>query len=359
MYRIPRPRLALAFGASLVAAASLAGGAAAQETAPPALPTVPETPVALEFLYSPFTDYAPFFVAKEKGYFEDNGLDVTLTIKSGSAETTQLLAAGQSQSGGDTWAAPFFNTIDQGATVAITAQLAKVPDDPAQKSPVPLIVSQARFDSGELTSVEDLAPAEDGTKKKVGIPGPGGFGEYSVALALETAGLTMADIEPVYLGPPDTLAALESGGIDAGWTIEPFPTIWADQTESISDDHARGVELGFVAFNNDWLEANTDAAILFTAAYLKASQELDAGGFEDPEIKDIIAQYTELPIETLDAIGKTIRSADGSFDEASVRAQERYFRDAGQLTYEGDADIDSVYRRDVLEAANAYLEANP
>jgi NitT/TauT family transport system substrate-binding protein len=323
------------------------------------LPTVPETPVAMEFLYSPFTDYAPFFVAKDKGYFEDFGLDVTLTVKSGSAETTQLLAAGQSQAGGDTWASPFFNTIDQGATVAITAQLAKVPEDPAQKSPVPLIVSQARYDSGELTSVADLAPGDDGTLKKVGIPGPGGFGEYSVALALETAGLTMADIEPVFLGPPDTLAALENGGIDAGWTIEPFPTIWADLSESISDDHARGVELGFVAFNRDWLEANTDAAILFTAAYLKASAELDAGGFSDPEIKDIIAAYTGLDIETLDAIGKTIRSADGSFEEASVRAQEGYFRDAGQLTYEGDADIDSVYRRDVLEAANAFLEANP
>jgi NitT/TauT family transport system substrate-binding protein len=357
--QIPRSRLAFALGVSLLVGASSSIIAAAQDTEPLPVPSVPETPVAMEFLYSPFTDYAPFFVAKEKGYFEDNGLDVTLTVKSGSAETTQLLAAGQSQAGGDTWAAPFFNTIPQGATVAITAQLAKVPEDLEQKSPVPLIVSQERFDSGELTSVADLAPGEDGTKKKVGIPGPGGFGEYSIALALEGAGLTMADIEPVFLGPPDTLAALESGGIDAGWTIEPFPTIWADQTESISDDHARGVELGFVAFNRDWLEANIDAAILFTAAYLKASKELDAGGFADPEIQDIIANYTDLPIETLDAIGKTIRSDDGAFDEASVRAQEQYFRDAGQLTYEGEADIESVYRRDVLEAANAYLEANP
>ena len=355
---IRRTRLTLALGAALIGGTAVTGVGAAQSPAP-AVPTVPETPVGLEFLYSPFTDYAPFFVAKEKGYFEENGLDVTLTIKSGSAETTQLLAAGQSQAGGDTWAAPFFNTIPQGATVAITAQLAKVPEDPEEKSPVPLIVSQERFDSGELTSVEDLAPAEDGTKKKVGIPGPGGFGEYSVALALESAGLTMADIEPVYLGPPDTLAALDNGGIDAGWTIEPFPTLWEAETESISDDHARGVELGFVAFNREWLEANEDAAILFTAAYLKASQELEEGGFSDPEIKEIISQYTELPIETLDAIGKTIRSEDGSFDEASVRAQEAWFRDAGQLTYEGEADIESVYRRDILEAANAYLEANP
>ena len=42
-----------------------------------------------------------------------------------------------------------------------------------------------------------------------------------------------------------------------------------------------------------------------------------------------------------------------------MRAQEQYFRDAGQLTYEGEADIEGVYRRDILEAANAYLEANP
>ena len=314
----------------------------------------------LTFLYSPFTDYAPFFVAEDKGYFDELGLDVTLTPKSGSAETSQLLALGQAQAGGDTWGSAFFNSIAQGATIAVTSQLARVPDDTTLKSPVPLIVSQKRASTpGELTKVDDLAPAADGTKKKVGIPGPGGFGEYSVALALETAGLTLADIESVYMGPPDMLAALDTGALDAAWTIEPFPTLAADTTESISDDHARGVELGFVAFNRDWLEAHTDAAILFTAAYLKASRELDNGGFADPAIKEIIAKYVDLPIDTLDAIGKTIRSEDGSFDEASVRAQEAWFRDAGELTYEGDADLASVSRLDVLAAANAFVAANP
>jgi NitT/TauT family transport system substrate-binding protein len=355
----PHSRRAAMLASAVVVGALVAAPAAAQDPSGLAVPTVPETPTSLEFLYSPFTDYAPFFVAEDKGYFDANGLDVTLSIKAGSAETSQLLATGQSQSGGDTWAAPFFNSVAQGATIAVVAQLAKVPEDPALKSPVPLIVSKARFDSGELTSVADLAPAEDGTKKKIGIPGPGGFGEYSVFLALQTAGLTMADIEQVYLGPPDALPALESGAIDAAWTIEPFPTIWGDAVASISDDHARGVELGFVAMNRDWLEANEDAAILFTAAYIKASRELDAGGFSDPAIKDIVAKYTELPIETLDAIGKTIRSEDGSFDEASVRAQEEYFRQADQLTYEGEADLSSVVRTDILHAANAFLAANP
>jgi NitT/TauT family transport system substrate-binding protein len=351
-----RGAFALSFGAIVLASTS---AVAQSPAASIALPTVPTEKVPLTFLYSPFTDYAPFFVAKDKGYFDELGLDVTLTPKSGSSETSQLLALGQAEAGGDTWGSAFFNSIAQGATIAVTSQLARVPDDTAQKSPVPLIVSQARYDSGELTSVADLAPAADGTKKKVGIPGPGGFGEYSVALALASAGLTLADVESVYMGPPDMIAALGTDAIDAAWTIEPFPTLFQDDVESISDDHARGVELGFVAFNRDWLEQHTDAAILFTAAYLKASRELDAGGFADPAIKDIIAKYTDLPIDTLDAIGKTIRSEDGTFDETSVRAQEAWFRDAGELTYEGDADLASVERLDVLEAANAYLAANP
>lgn len=354
-----RNRLLAAMGSAVVAATLIAGSATAQSPSAPAQPQIPSTPVKLTFLYSPFTDYAPFFVAKDKGYFSDLGLDVTLTPKSGSAETSQLLALGQAESGGDTWGSAFFNSVAQGATIAVTGQLARVPDDPALKSPVPLIVSQARFDAGELTSVKDLAPGADGTKKKVGIPGPGGFGEYSVALALEQNGLSLADVESVYMGPPDMIAALGTGAIDAAWTIEPFPTLFEKDVESISDDHARGVELGFVAFNRAWLEANRDAAILFTAAWLKASRELDAGGFSDPAIKDIIASYTDLPIETLDAIGKTIRSEDGSWEEASVRAQEAWFRDAGELTYEGDADLAAVERLDILQAANAYLAANP
>lgn len=353
-----RTRLAILGGAALAATLAM-GPVAAQDATLRPLPTIPDTPVSMEFLYSPFTDYAPFFVAEDKGYFDAYGLDVTLANKSGTAETIQLLATGQSQSGGSTWGSAFFNSIDLGATVAVVAQLAAVPSDPEAKSPVPIIVARARFDSGELTTVADLAPGEDGTLKKVLIPGPGGFGEYSVHLALQSAGLTIDDIEQVYMGPPDALAALESGAIDAAWTIEPFPTLWGDAVASISDDHAPGVELGFVAFNNEWLASNEDAAVLFTAAYIKAARELEAGGFDDPEIKDIIARYTELPIETLDAIGKTVRSEDGSLDEASIRDQEAYFRGVGQLTYEGDADIDSVYRRDILAAANAFLEANP
>src|SRR5690554_2363634 len=65
----------------------------------------------VEFLYSPFADYAPFFVAKEQGFFEEFGVDVTLTPKGGTAETIQLIATGNVVSGAATWGAGLFNSI--------------------------------------------------------------------------------------------------------------------------------------------------------------------------------------------------------------------------------------------------------
>ncbi len=50
----------------------------------------------------------------------------------------------------------------------------------------------------------------------------GSSAHYLVALALEKAGLTFADIKPVYLQPSDARAALGSGAVDAWAVWDPF-----------------------------------------------------------------------------------------------------------------------------------------
>jgi len=109
-------RIFLASATAAAAAFSLGASAQAQDK--------PQ----IEFLYSPFADYAPFFLAKELGYFDEFGLDVTLAPKSGTAETIQMLASGNSIAGAATWGAGLFNSIHQGATVTIVATLARMPD---------------------------------------------------------------------------------------------------------------------------------------------------------------------------------------------------------------------------------------
>ncbi len=57
-------------------------------------------------------------------------------------------------------------------------------------SPSPFMVSTAAWNSG-IRTVQALKG------KRVGVPGPGGFGLYSVAKALEKGGLTLKDVQLV------------------------------------------------------------------------------------------------------------------------------------------------------------------
>ncbi|AVO38433.1 ABC transporter substrate-binding protein [Pukyongiella litopenaei] len=330
----------------------LAAGAAATLISSFALPAGAGDRPNIEFLYSPFADYAPFFVAKEMGFFDEFGADVTLSPKGNTAETIQMLASGNIETGGATWGAGLFNALSRGATVSIIATLARMPD--TVPSPSPFMVSQAAWDDG-IRTVADLKG------KRVGIPGPGGFGMYSVAKALEKGGLTIDDVEAVYLPPPATAAAFANGALEAGWSIEPFAGKLEQEGlgRRLVEDHTFGTELGLIAFNQDFVTDNEDAVVRFMAGYLKAARLLDNGGWTDDGIVDIVAKYTGTEPQTLRGIPYTIRSQDGAIDMASVREQEAFFRARGALEYEGDADIDAVYRRDLLKRANDLVASKP
>jgi len=120
----------------------------------------------------------------------------------------------------------------------------------------------------------------------------------------------------------------------------------------------RLAELGFIAVNQDFVAANEDAVVRFMAGYLKAARLLDNGGWNDDAVLDIVVKYTGTDPDTLRGIPYTVRSEDGAIDMASVREQEAFFRSRGDLEYEGDANIDAVYRVDLLKRANDLLAGN-
>ncbi len=85
----PRTILALAGAASILFAACTSGGGAttppdsaaptgAASEAPPASPPAEMTKVSLQLQWTPQAQFAGYFAAKEQGYFEAAGLDVTI-----------------------------------------------------------------------------------------------------------------------------------------------------------------------------------------------------------------------------------------------------------------------------------------
>lgn len=297
----------------------------------------------ISFLYSPYADYAPFFIAEEYGYFEEAGVDVELISKSGnSGETYQQVSTGSVTSGGATWGAGLFNATKAGASISVIASVSRVPESGA--NPAPLVAS---VESG-ITDVKDLEG------KKVGVPGVGGFGIYSVHLALEAAGLSLEDVELVNLSPGDIPAALANGSVSASWTIEPLSTAIMAQdlgVELLDVSYHAGVELGALAFNTEYIEEYPDAVVAFTAAYLRAVKVLEEGGWDDPEMQEIIADYTVMPVENLREIALTTQDPNGEINWEDVARQESFFRDRDTLEFEGDSGIRDIFREDILTQA--------
>lgn len=308
----------------------------------PADPESTEFP-EMSFMYSPYADYAPFFVAQEKGYFDEAGLEIEMLAKGGSSgETFQHVSTGNVTAGGASWAAGLFNATAAGASLAIVGSVSKVPE--SGPNPAPLMVStQSGIDEpGDLRG------------KKIGTTGETGFGYYSISKALDSIGLTLDDVETVNLGAGDIIPALANGSVDASWTIEPISTAVESEgigRELLDVDYHAGTELGMIIFNAEFTEEHPDAVVAFLTAYLKAAHELADGGWEDAEIQEIIAEYTNLPVETLTSLALSDVDLTGAIDWENVREQEDFFREHGSLEYEGDSGVEDVYRNDLREQA--------
>ncbi|WP_194164916.1 MULTISPECIES: ABC transporter substrate-binding protein [unclassified Pseudactinotalea] len=304
---------------------------------------------AISFMYSPYADYAPFFVAFEKGYFDDAGVEVELIAKGGSSgETFQHVSTGNVTGGGASWAAGLYNATAAGASLAVVSSVSRVPE--SGPNPAPLMVREG---SG-ITEGADLAG------KKIGTTGESGFSYYSISLALASVGLSLEDVETVNLGAGDIIPALANGSIDASWTIEPISTAVADEGfghELLDIDYHAGTELGAIIFNAEFTDEHPDAVVAFLTAYLRATQELAGGGWEDPATQEIIAEYTNLPVETLTSLALSDVDPEGKVNWESVRAQEEFFREQDSLEFEGDSGIEDVYRDDLRQQAVDALEA--
>lgn len=338
----------LPFIAALVATAGMvAACGGASDTAEGGEGGTTDAP-QISFLYSPYADYAPFFLAEDKGYFEEAGVDVELIAKGGtSGETYQLVSTNNVTAGGATWGAGLFNATEAGASLSVIASVSRIPE--SGPNPAPFVVST---ESG-ITDIEGVKGA------RVGIPGDGGFGIYSVYKALEAGGLTLDDVELVNVGPPETAPALVNGSIEAAWSIEPISS--SIKSEGIADeilpiDYHAGTELGALVFSTEYLDEHPDAVVAFTAAYLRAAAELEDGGWDDVANQEIIARYTELPVETLTSLALTEQDPTGEIDWENVREQEAFFRERDTLVYEGEADVEGIFRGDILEQARTKAE---
>jgi NitT/TauT family transport system substrate-binding protein len=302
--------------------------------------------------YVPVSIFAPVFVAKEKGYYAEQGLDVTLEPLPGGSDMVVLTASGDFDAGIGGAGPAFWNAMEQGLPLTVIAP------GHAEGDPVatPLMISKEACESGAITSVADLKG------KKVSVNARGAT-EYWLSQALATGGLTEDDIDLQTLAFPDAVAALASGAIDAAMIGEPLATKAEQDGIAVrlaSSFDVQDIQPTLIFANDDWIAANPEAAQGLVTAYLKACRDLTGAGFKDPANLAIIEQYTQVPADLVADAVQPVYAVDGAFDVEGLNKLQRFFRDQELLEYDTDLDpnsfIDTQFVDTAVEELGPYEE---
>jgi len=145
----------------------------------------------------------PIMLAVDKGYFKDQGLDVTYQVILASGDRLASVTAGSTA----------FSNLGRPAVIAAMARgdtsfyfFANIDDSPG---------NEGCWARPGFTSFKDLKG------KKVTYPSASSQ-HLAHLYALRRAGMAAADIEVVPLAPPQGLAAVINGDVEAGWFWDPF-----------------------------------------------------------------------------------------------------------------------------------------
>lgn len=280
--------------------------------------------------YVPITVVAPIYVAKELGYFAEEGLDVHLEAFPGGSDLVILTASGQLDASFAGAGPPLYNGVAQGLPIRIIAP-GHTEGDPVA---TPLMISKNACEAGKITSVADL------NGKRVSINARGSI-EYLLNAALSTGGLTIDDIDLQILPFPDAIAGLQSGAVDAALISEPLATKAEQDGIAIRLVPAyplHGMQPTGIIGNAAWLNEHPEQAQGFVTGYMRASKLLADGGLNDPAVHAIIEHYTGVPAALVAASIPPVFSATGHIALDGLAELQTFLRDRGQLEYDTDLD---------------------
>ena len=256
------------------------------------------TKVTLVLDWTPNTNHTGLYVAQEKGYFEENGLDVEI-IQPSETAALQLVAAGTAQFGIDFQESLTFARDEGVPVVSIGAILQH--NTSAFAAPV---------DRG-ITSAKDF---EDKTY--------GGWGmdmeTATIRYLMEQQGADFDKVNMLTIGDTDVITAMQMNSIDFAWIYEG----WEGMNAKLQD-----VDLDYVPLGDDPI-FDYYTPIIVTSEDMIANDNDTVAKFMDAVVKG----YTfaaENPDESADILLQYAPELDADLVHASQEfLSPRYIDDA-------------------------------
>ena len=267
-------------------------------------------PTTLKVGTKPYLSYAPFFIAKEEGYFAEQGLEIEF-VDLDPQTTLPAVMQGEVDVTAGLVSAGLFNGISRGGRIRIVADKGYV--DPAACAFFALVGRQTLVEVGEASDPAHFRG------KQVDVLG-GSWHNYYLDELMATIGLTTEDLSLTNLPSAAEGEALDKGALDFAVSGEPW------RTRMLQAGHASvlapiqqvmpDAQYSIILYGPNLLDENPDAGKRFMSAYLKAVRQLNQG--KTKRNLEILAEQTGLEQAFLEeACWPTIRN-DGSINSASV-----------------------------------------
>ncbi len=251
-------------------AASAPTGAAPSAAAPAAA----QEPIVVKVGSQQVAGNAGIYIAQDKGYFAEQGLDVQYVDVGLTTQMIPPLAAGQVDAVAVGLLAGTFNAIARGTGIHLVADSGEVSPDPANgfSSAFMFMVAKDTLESGRIREFADL-------KGKIyGTTGSGGSTpELVLDRALRGAGLTLADIDSRAMTFADLPQAVANKSVDFALGVEPFIAlgeardIWV-RWKSPTDIYP-GAQIAALLYGPTMDAAGPDAGKRFATAYTRGLRD--------------------------------------------------------------------------------------
>lgn len=250
------------------------------------------------------------------------GLTPDFQVLTTGPQMVPLLATGQLDVAGGSVSGALFSAIQRNIPLRIVA------DKGSNRPNFTFAYILARKDlAGQLKGWADLKG------RKVAISATDNSGQYLVAKALKTVGLTLKDVDTPLLGYPEQGAGFANKGIDAGQDIEPFATNWVAKDLAVIMPNENKAYDNFQAavlmYGPKFVQDKPDVGKNLMVAYLRGVRDYTLAftkGTDKEEIIKSLLTHTSVKDRSLyDKLGLPGLNPDGTPLEDDITAQQDFF----------------------------------
>jgi NitT/TauT family transport system substrate-binding protein len=334
------------FAAFVLATSFLLAPTARAQTDVPLNPRVPVKVGAIGALSD-----AGLFIAYEKGYFREEGLDVELVPFKAAPQILPAIATGEVQASGSAVTPALFNAFQRGVIMRVVADKGQV---------------FKGFGFAAIGIRSDLADSikdfKDLKGRKFAVPGKGVSSATQLGIALKLGGIAPNEVELVELGLPEMVAGLSNKAIDGATLLEPFVALAvakhiAVRWKGMEDFLPFKGQNGVIIYSQKFVQEQPEAAKRWMVAYLRAIRAYVASvmnGTDRDGINAILAKHTAVKDPALYAkMAPTGFDPDGRLEMKSLEADQDWYMQLG--LQKERADLSKVVDYQYVDYAVARL----